>query len=47
MKKKVIIVMIVLILIILLVPRVKYLNDGRTVKYEALLYMEDLKEIQE
>ena len=40
MKKKVIIVMIVviLILLILLVPRTRYLNDGGTVEYKALLY---------
>lgn len=38
MKKKVIIIMIVLILIILVVPKVKYLNDGGTVEYDALLY---------
>jgi len=40
MKKKVIIVMVVLILIllILLVPKPRYLNDGGTVEYKALLY---------
>ena len=40
MKKKVIFVMIILILIllILLVPRTRYLNDGGTVEYKALLY---------
>lgn len=39
MKKKVIIVsIIVLILLILLIPRPRYLNDGGTVEYKALLY---------
>lgn len=39
MKKKVIIVSIIfLILLILLIPRPRYLNDGGTVEYRALLY---------
>ena len=40
MKKKVIIVMVVviLILLVLLVPRTRYLNDGGTVEYKAVLY---------
>ena len=40
MKKKVIIVMVavILILLILLVPRPRYLNDGGTVEYKAVLY---------
>lgn len=36
--KKVIIVVIVAILLILFVPRPRYLNDGGTVEYQALLY---------
>ena len=39
MKKKVIIVSIVaLIMLVLLIPRPRYLNDGGTVEYKALLY---------
>lgn len=38
MKNKVIIAIIVIILIILLVPIPRYLNDGGTVEYKALLY---------
>ena len=39
MKNKVIIVsIIVLILLILLIPRPRYLNDGGTVEYKAVLY---------
>ena len=38
MKKKVIIVMVILVLLILLIPRPRYLNDGGTVEYQALLY---------
>lgn len=39
MKKKIIIVSIfALILLILLIPRRRYLNDGGTVEYTALLY---------
>ena len=40
MKNKVIIVMVIviLILLVLLVPRTRYLNDGGTVEYQALLY---------
>ena len=38
MKKKVIIVVIVAILLILLFPKPRYLNDGGTVEYKALLY---------
>lgn len=38
MKKKVIIVAIVIILLILLFPKTRYLNDGGTVEYKALLY---------
>ena len=38
MKKKVIILVILIILLILLVPRPRYLNDGGTVEYQALLY---------
>ena len=38
-KKKLIIVsIIVLILLILLIPKSRYLNDGGTVEYQALLY---------
>ena len=39
MKNKVIIVsIIVLILLILLIPRPRYLTDGGTVEYKAVLY---------
>ena len=38
MKKKVIIVMIIVILAILFIPRLRYLNDGGTIEYKALLY---------
>ena len=40
MKNKVIIVMVIviLILLVLLVPRTRYLNDGGTVEYKAVLY---------
>jgi hypothetical protein len=38
MKKKVIIVAIVASLLILLVPKPRYLNDGGTVEYKAVLY---------
>ena len=38
MKKKIIIVAIVVILFILLFPRPRYLNDGGTVEYKAVLY---------
>lgn len=40
MKKKIIIVMVIVILtlLILLVPRPRYLNDGGTVEYKAVLY---------
>ena len=39
MKKKVIIVSIVaLIMLVLLIPRPRYLNDGGTVEYKAVLY---------
>ena len=38
MKKKVIIVMIIVILAILFIPRPRYLNDGGTIEYKALLY---------
>ena len=38
MKKKMIMLMIVVILLILLVPKARYLNDGGTVEYQALLY---------
>ena len=38
MKKKVIIVMIIVILAILCIPRPRYLNDGGTIEYKALLY---------
>lgn len=38
-KKKLIIVsIIVLILLILLIPKSRYLNDGGTVEYKAVLY---------
>ena len=43
MKKKVIIVsIVVLILLILLIPRPRYLNDGGTVEYKALLYQTEV-----
>ena len=38
MKNKMIIVVIIAILLILLVPRTRYLNDGGTVEYTAVLY---------
>ena len=38
MKKKVIMVVIVVILLIILFPRTRYLNDGGTVEYKAILY---------
>ena len=38
MKKKIIIVVIVVILFVILFPRPRYLNDGGTVEYRALLY---------
>lgn len=38
MKKKVIIVLIVVFLLILVFPKTRYLNDGGTVEYKALLY---------
>ena len=39
MKKKILIICIaVAILLILLFPRTRYLNDGGTVEYQALLY---------
>ena len=38
MKKKVIMVVIVAILLIILFPRTRYLNDGGTVEYKAILY---------
>lgn len=38
MKKKVIIVLIVVFLLILMFPKTRYLNDGGTVEYKALLY---------
>ena len=38
MKNKVMIVVIVLVMLILLVPRTRFLNDGGTVEYKAVLY---------
>lgn len=38
MKKKVIMVVIVVILLIILFPRTRYLNDGGTIEYKAILY---------
>lgn len=36
--KKIVIVVIVAILLIILFPRTRYLNDGGTVEYKAILY---------
>lgn len=36
--KKIVIVVMVAILLIILFPRTRYLNDGGTVEYKAILY---------